>query len=193
MTFQLPDLPYERDALAPHVSAETIEYHHGKHHAGYVRKLNEAVAGTRFADMSLEAIVHESDGKVFDNAAQHWNHSFYWNCLSPRGGGDPSGTLAEKIRDAFGDLGSCRKAFDEAASGVFGSGWAWLVRDQKGGLAIRQTANAENPLLRNETALLTCDMWEHAYYIDYRNAKKKYLAAFWQLVNWRFTADRLAG
>jgi Fe-Mn family superoxide dismutase len=193
MTFQLPDLPYERDALAPHVSAETIEYHHGKHHAGYVRKLNEAVAGTRFADMSLEAIVHESDGKVFDNAAQHWNHSFYWNCLSPRGGGDPSGTLAEKIRDAFGDLGSCRKAFDEAASGVFGSGWAWLVRDQKGGLAIRQTANAENPLLRNETALLTCDMWEHAYYIDYRNAKKKYLAAFWQLVNWRFAADRLAG
>jgi Fe-Mn family superoxide dismutase len=191
MTFQLPELPYDRDALEPHFSAETLAFHHGKHHAKYVKKLNELVVGTSFADVPLETIVRKADGALFDNAAQHWNHSFYWTCLSPSGGGDPPGTLATKIQEAFGGVAEFRKAFDQAAEEIFGSGWAWLVRDARGRLAIRQTANAENPLLREETPLLTCDLWEHAYYIDYRNSRKRYLEAFWKIVNWSTAAQAL--
>jgi superoxide dismutase, Fe-Mn family len=191
MAFELPDLPYPKDALEPYVSAETLSYHHGKHHAAYVRKLNDLVAGTTYADKPLEVIIQKADGALFDNAAQHWNHSFYWSCLTPRGGGDPTGALAAEIHRAFGDVAAFRQAFSEAAASIFGSGWAWLVRDAKGRLSIRQTPNAENPLLYKETALLTCDMWEHAYYLDYRNAKQKYLQAFWQIVNWDFASAQL--
>jgi superoxide dismutase, Fe-Mn family len=194
MRFRLPELPYQKGALAPHISAETLEYHHGKHHAAYVDKLNELVAGSRWAEKTLETIIRESaPGPIFNNAAQHWNHSFYWQCLSPSGGGEPMGRLAEEIHRAFGGFAAFKQAFGEAALGVFGSGWAWLVRRADGTLAIVQTPNAENPLLRKETALLTCDVWEHAYYIDYRNARPRYVEAFWNVVNWQFVASRLGG
>jgi Fe-Mn family superoxide dismutase len=192
MPFRLPELPYGKAALAPYISAETLEYHHGKHHAAYVDKLNELLAGGPLAEKTLETIVREvGPGPIFNNAAQHWNHSFYWQCLSPRGGGEPSGRLADEIRRAFGDFAAFKKTFGEAALTVFGSGWAWLVRRADGTLAIVQTANADNPLLRDETALLTCDVWEHAYYIDYRNARARYVEAFWNVVNWEFAASRL--
>ena len=192
MSFTLPELPYATDALAPHISVETLEFHHGKHHATYVEELNELVKDTPKAELGLEELIRQAEpGPLFNNAAQHWNHSFYWQCLSPAGGGEPSGTLADAIRSAFGDIGRFKKDFEEKASTVFGSGWAWLVRHGDGRLAIEQTPNAENPLVRDQTALLTCDMWEHAYYIDYRNAKVEYLAAFWKVVNWDFAAAQL--
>jgi Fe-Mn family superoxide dismutase len=192
MIFHLPELPYDREALAPHISAETLDYHHGKHHAAYVAKLNELVAGTPWAEKPLETIIREvGPGPIFNNAAQHWNHSFYWQCLSPGGGGEPSGRLGEEIRRDFGDLASFKQSFSAAALTVFGSGWAWLVRRADGTLAIVQTANAENPLRGDATALLTCDVWEHAYYIDYRNARTSYVEAFWNVVNWDFVATRL--
>ena len=192
MTFRLPDLPYAKDALAPHLSAETFEFHHGKHHAAYVDKLNQLVANTEWAEVPLEDIIRKAKpGPLFNNAAQHWNHSFYWNCLSPKGGGEPSGKLADELRRAFGDFDVFKSQFSETAQAVFGSGWAWLVRKAGGGLAITTTPNAENPLACGETTLLTCDVWEHAYYIDYRNSRPNYLKAFWQVVNWEFASAQL--
>jgi len=192
MAFTLPPLPYPKDSLAPYISAETLEYHHGKHHAAYVNKLNELVAGGKFADMPLEQIIRTAGpGPIFNNAAQHWNHSFYWNCLKPKGGGEPSGTLADKIRKSFGSFHDFKKQFSDAAVSQFGSGWAWLAKNPDGALAVEKTPNAETPIMNNKPTLLTCDVWEHAYYIDYRNARASYVEAFWNLVIWDFVASNL--
>ena len=190
--FALPELPYARDALAPYLSKETLDYHYGKHHAAYVANLNKLVKGTDFEGMSLEEIVKKAKpGPVFNNAAQVWNHTFYWNCLSPKGGGEPSGDLAEAIQKAFGSQAKFKGQFTAAAVGLFGSGWAWLVRKPDGGLAIESTGNAGNPMTAGNAPLLTCDVWEHAYYIDYRNVRPKYVEAFWKLVNWEYVASQL--
>jgi Fe-Mn family superoxide dismutase len=191
MAHTLPDLPYALDALQPHISKETLEYHYGKHHRTYVEKLNGLIEGTEFARASLEDTVRGSSGGIFNNAAQVWNHSFYWNCLSPDGGGKPGGALAKAIDDSFGSFEGFRKEFSDKATALFGSGWAWLVKKSDGKLGLVQTSNADTPLTGKEKALLTCDVWEHAYYIDYRNARPKYLEAFWQLVNWEFVAKNL--
>ena len=178
MAFELPALPYAQDALEPHISAETLEYHYGKHHKTYVDKLNGLVEGTDLAGKTLEEVVTSSEGGVFNNAAQIWNHTFYWNCLSPNGGGDASGPVAAAIDKAFGSF---------AAFKDFGSGWTWLVKNADGSVAIVNTSNAATPLTdESVTPLLTVDVWEHAYYIDYRNARPKYMEAFWALVNWEF-------
>ncbi len=193
MAFELPALPYSQDALEPHISAETLEYHYGKHHKTYVDKLNGLVEGTELADKSLEDIVKTSEGGVFNNAAQIWNHSFYWNCLSPNGGGAPSGALAEAIDAAFGSFDEFKQAFTDSAINNFGSSWTWLVRKSDGSLAIVNTSNAATPLTdADATPLLTVDLWEHAYYIDYRNARPKYMEAFWALVNWDFVNANFA-
>ncbi|WP_027948578.1 superoxide dismutase [Fe] [Haliea salexigens] len=193
MAFELPALPYARDALAPHISAETIDYHYGKHHNTYVEKLNGMVPGTEFEGKSLEEVIKTSSGGVFNNAAQIWNHSFYWECLSPNGGGEASGAVAKAIDAAFGSFADFKKAFTDAAVGNFGSGWTWLVKNSDGSVAIVNTSNAETPLTDSSvTPLLTVDVWEHAYYIDYRNARPKYMDAFWALVNWDFVNKNLA-
>lgn len=191
MAHTLPDLPYAMDALEPHISRETLEYHYGKHHRTYVEKLNGLIEGTELAGASLEDIVKRSSGGVFNNAAQVWNHTFYWHCLSPQGGGEPTGQLAAAIDAAFGSFDAFKQQFSDKAVTLFGSGWAWLVKQPDGKLAIVQTGNAETPLTGDSVPLLTCDVWEHAYYIDYRNARPKYLEAFWQLVNWDFVASNL--
>ncbi len=192
MAFELPKLPYDKDALAPYLSAETLEYHHGKHHAAYVNKLNELVANTKYASMPLEEIIKSAEkGPLFNNAAQHWNHSFYWKCLAPKAGGKPSGHLATAIDKAFKSFDEFVKQFGEAAVGQFGSGWAWLVQKKDGSLGIEKTSNAENPLTGDTRPLMTCDVWEHAYYIDYRNARPKYVEAFWNLVNWQFVTSNM--
>jgi superoxide dismutase, Fe-Mn family len=188
MTHTLPELPYAMDALEPHISRETLEYHYGKHHRTYVDKLNGLIEGTEFAGASLEDIVRRSSGGIFNNAAQVWNHTFYWHCLSPQGGGVPGGKLAGAIEAAFGSWEAFHQQFSDKAVTLFGSGWAWLVKKPDGKLAIVQTGNAETPLTGPDVPLLTCDVWEHAYYIDYRNARPKYLEAFWKLVNWDFVA-----
>ncbi|MDO8863607.1 superoxide dismutase [Fe] [Haliea sp. E1-2-M8] len=193
MTFELPALPYPRDALAPHISEETIDYHYGKHHNTYVEKLNGMVPGTEFEGKSLEDIIKTSSGGVFNNAAQVWNHSFYWECLSPNGGGEATGAVAAAIDKAFGSFADFKKEFSESAVGNFGSGWTWLVKKGDGSVAIVNTSNAETPLTDSAvTPLLTVDVWEHAYYIDYRNARPKYLEAFWALVNWEFVNQNFA-
>ncbi|AEF98690.1 superoxide dismutase [Fe] [Methylomonas methanica] len=186
MTFELPALPYANDALAPHISAETIEYHYGKHHQTYVTNLNNMVPGTEFEGLSLEEIVKKSSGGIFNNAAQIWNHTFYWNCLSPNGGGAPTGGLANAIERTFGSFDEFKEAFTKCAVTTFGSGWAWLVKNANGSLELVSTSNAGCPLTAGQTPILTCDVWEHAYYIDFRNARPKYLEAFWSLVNWEF-------
>jgi Fe-Mn family superoxide dismutase len=187
MKHELPPLPYAKNALEPHMSAETLEYHHGKHHQAYVTKLNELIPGTEFENMSLEEIVKKSSGAIFNQSAQVWNHTFFWNCLSPNGGGAPKGKLAEAIDKSFGSLDAFKKAFAEQAVGQFGSGWAWLVKKADGSLEVRKSANADTPLTdASVTPLLTCDVWEHAYYIDYRNARPKFVEGFWNLVNWDF-------
>ena len=191
MAIELPPLPYERNALEPHISAETLEYHYGKHHKTYVDNLNKMIEGTEFADMPLEEIVRKSQGGMFNNAAQVWNHTFYWNCLSPNGGGEPTGKVAEAINKAFGDFASFKDEFTKLSIGTFGSGWGWLAQRPDGALALVSTSNANTPLTGDDTALLTCDVWEHAYYIDYRNARPKYLEAFWNLVNWDFVAANM--
>jgi Fe-Mn family superoxide dismutase len=182
----LPPLPYALDALEPDISRETLEYHHGKHHATYVKKLNDLVKDTEFAEMDLVDIVRTAKGGIFNNAAQVWNHTFYWNCLSPSGGGEPDNEVALAIERDFSSFEAFRKQFNEVAAGHFGSGWAWLVRQPNGLLEIMSTPNAETPLRDGATPLLTCDVWEHAYYIDYRNSRPDYLSAFWKRVNWEF-------
>ena len=184
MTFELPALPYEKDALAPHISAETIEYHYGKHHQTYVTNLNNLVPGTEFEGLSLEEIVKKSTGGIFNNAAQVWNHTFYWNGLAPNAGGEPTGALADAINATFGSFEKFKEEFTKCAVTTFGSGWAWLVKNADGSLALVSTSNAGCPLTAGQTPVLTCDVWEHAYYIDFRNLRPKYLEAFWALVNW---------
>ncbi|RJO67221.1 MAG: superoxide dismutase [Fe] [Myxococcales bacterium] len=192
MAFKLPELPYAKTALAPHVSEETIEYHYGKHHNAYVTNLNNLVQGKKEEKMSLEEIIMSSDGAVFNNAAQTWNHTFYWNCLRPDGGGDPTGDLAQQIVKDFGSVAKFRDDFAQAAITQFGSGWAWLAWDN-GKLKITKTGNADLPMRQNQKALLTVDVWEHAYYIDYRNARPKYIDTFLtNLVNWNYVAQNLA-
>jgi Fe-Mn family superoxide dismutase len=188
---QLPPLPYAKDALSPHISAETIEYHYGKHHQAYVNNLNQLIAGTRYENLPVEEIVRSSEGKIFNNAAQVWNHTFYWNCLSPHGAGKPAGALLERIERDFGSFEHFQKQFTETAVGLFGSGWAWLVQMPNGDLELRATANAATPLTAHDKPLLTCDVWEHAYYIDFRNARPKYVETFWKLANWDFAASNL--
>ena len=191
MAIELPQLPYSTDALAPHISPETLEFHYGKHHAGYVKKLNAAIEGTPMAEKSLEEIVKTSEGGVFNNAAQIWNHTFYWNSLSPNGGGEPTGAIADAINSQFGSFAEFQEKFTAAAGTLFGSGWAWLVKNADGSLSIEQTTNAGCPLTNGQTPILTCDVWEHAYYIDYRNARPDYVKAFWNLVNWDFANKNL--
>lgn len=189
MSFELPALPYALDALEPHISKETLEYHYGKHHQAYVNKLNGLIPGTEFENLSLEDIIVKSNGGVFNNAAQIWNHSFYWNSLSPNGGGKPEGELADAINAAFGSFDQFKEQFTHAAATQFGSGWAWLVKNSAGELEVTSTSNADTPLTDGKTPLLTCDVWEHAYYVDTRNDRPKYISNFWELVNWSFVAD----
>ncbi|MCP8897869.1 superoxide dismutase [Fe] [Gilvimarinus xylanilyticus] len=193
MAFELPELPYAKDALAPHISEETLEFHYGKHHKTYVDKLNAAVPGTEFEGKSLEEVIKSSSGGVFNNAAQVWNHTFYWNCLSPNGGGEATGAVAAAIDSAFGSFDKFKEEFTNSAIGNFGSGWTWLVKKADGSVAIVNTSNAETPLTDDSvTPLLTVDVWEHAYYIDYRNARPKYMEAFWALLNWDFVNQNFA-
>ncbi|MDW8479307.1 MAG: Fe-Mn family superoxide dismutase [Xanthomonadales bacterium] len=191
MPISLPPLPYPRDALAPLISAETIDYHYGKHHQAYVDNTNRLIAGTPLENRPLEEIVRSASGGLFNNAAQVWNHSFYWNCLRPQGGGEPSGRLGAAIARSFGSFAAFREQFTQCALSTFGSGWAWLVERPDGGLAVLSTPNAATPLTGEDRPLLTCDVWEHAYYIDYRNLRAKYVEAFWQLVNWEFAASQM--
>ena len=192
MAFELPALPYAQDALAPHISAETLEYHYGKHHQTYVTNLNKLVEGTEFENAELTDVIMKSDGGLFNNSAQVWNHTFYWNSMSPDGGGAPTGEVADAINSAFGSYDEFKSKFAEAATTQFGSGWAWLV-DSGSGLEIMKTSNADLPMKHGSKALLTIDVWEHAYYIDYRNARPKYVESFWALVNWDFVAQNMAG
>ena len=188
MKHELPPLPYALDALQPHISQETLEYHYGKHHQAYVNTLNDIIRGTEFESMSLEDIVRQSQGRVFNNAGQAWNHTFYWNCLTPNSSGAPSGELATAIDNTFGSFEEFKKQFSQKAVTTFGSGWAWLVKKQDGSISIESTSNADTPMTKGQKALLTCDVWEHAYYVDYRNARPKYVEEFWKLVNWDFVA-----
>ena len=192
MAHELPKLPYAMDALAPHISKETLEFHYGKHHQTYVTNLNKLITGTEFEKASLEDIIMKASGGIFNNAAQVWNHTFYWNCLSPKGGGEPSGALADAINKAFGSFADFKEKFSASAAGNFGSGWTWLVKNASGGVEIVNTSNAGNPMTNKQKPLMTCDVWEHAYYIDYRNARPKYVEAFWNLVNWDFIAKNFA-
>ncbi len=196
MTFTLPELPYAKDALAPTVSAETIDYHYGKHHKAYVDNLNKFVVGTKYESMTLEEVIKASHGqasekKIFNNSAQVWNHTFYWHSLAPNAGGEPTGAAKDAIDKSFGSFADFKTKFSEAAAGQFGSGWAWLVKNADGSLAIEATANAETPFATGKTCILTIDVWEHAYYIDYRNARPKYIEEYWKLVNWSFANKNL--
>ncbi|HKL61866.1 MAG TPA: Fe-Mn family superoxide dismutase [Woeseiaceae bacterium] len=187
MAHELPALPYAKDALEPVISAETLEYHYGKHHQTYVNNLNNMIPGTEYENASLEDIIRKAEGGLFNNAAQVWNHTFYWNCLSPDGGGEPGGALGEAIDKAFGSFDKFKEEFQKAGAGNFGSGWTWLVKDGDG-VAIVNTDDAENPLRDGKTPILTVDVWEHAYYIDYRNARPKYLEAIWKIINWDYVS-----
>ncbi len=187
MKHKLPELPYALDALEPHISKETLEFHYGKHHNAYVTNLNNLITGTEFEDMSLEDIIKKaSTGGIFNNAAQVWNHSFYWNCLSPNGGDKPVGVVIEEIEKSFGSFAEFKEQFTKSAVTNFGSGWTWLVQNSGDSLEIVNTSNAGNPMTKGKTPILTCDVWEHAYYVDYRNARQQYIVAFWNLVNWDF-------
>lgn len=185
----LPKLPFAMDALEPILSKETIEYHYGKHHQAYVNNLNNLIPNTPFENMSLEEIIKKSTGGIFNNAAQIWNHTFYWHCLSPKSSKEPQGKLADAIQKKFGSFAEFKKAFSQTAISTFGSGWAWLVKNTAGELEIISTSNAGTPLSGTSKALLTCDVWEHAYYIDYRNARPTYVEKFWEIVNWDFVAE----
>jgi len=191
MSFELPALPYEKNALAPHISEETLEFHYGKHHNTYVVNLNNLIKDTDFASMSLEDIIKKSDGGVFNNAAQVWNHTFYWNCLSPNGGGEATGAIADAINAKFGSFDAFKEEFSNACVTNFGSGWTWLVKNSAGEIEIVKTSNAGCPLTEGQTPLMTCDVWEHAYYVDYRNARPEYVKAFWNLINWDFVNSQM--
>ncbi len=188
MSFALPSLPFDAHALEPLISAETLAYHHGKHHRAYVDNLNRLTEGTPYAEETLESLLRQTSGALFNNAAQHWNHSFYWRCLSPDGG-EPDDLLRDALTQAFGSVKEFETTFVHAAISHFGSGWTWLVHCPDGGLEVVNTANADNPLCRNCTPLLVCDVWEHAYYIDYRNARPEYVQAFWKLIHWSFVNE----
>ena len=193
MAFTLPELPFTKDALTPHISAETLDYHHGKHHAAYVTNLNKLTEGKPEAGKSLEDLIKSADGGVFNNAAQIWNHTFYWNGLKPGGGGEPTGAIADAITRDFGSFAAFKEKFSAAATTLFGSGWCWLCKGADGKLEIVQSANAANPMRDGKTPLLTCDVWEHAYYVDYRNARPKYLEEIWKIINWDFVAANYGG
>jgi Fe-Mn family superoxide dismutase len=191
MAHKLPELPYAKDGLAPVISAETIDYHYGKHHQAYVNNLNNLIPGTKFENLSLEDTIKQSHGQIsekpiFNNSAQVWNHTFYWHSLAPKAGGDPTGAVKAAIDKSFGGFSEFKEKFSKAAAGQFGSGWAWLVKTGDGGLAIETTSNADTPFATGKTCVLTIDVWEHAYYIDYRNARPKYIEEYWKLVNWDF-------
>jgi len=193
MPHELPALPFAKNALEPVISAETLDYHYGKHHQAYVTNLNNLIPGTEFENLSLEETIKKAQGGVFNNAAQVWNHTFYWNCLrAPSEANAPEGRLGDAIKAAFGSFDAFKEQFSKAAVGNFGSGWTWLVQNADGSLEIFNTSNAGTPMTSGKTALLTVDVWEHAYYIDYRNARPKYLEAIWQLINWDFVASQLA-
>ena len=191
MAIELPPLPYDRAALEPHMSAETLDFHYGKHHKTYVDNANKMIEGTEYADMPLVDIIRRSQGALFNNVAQVWNHTFFWNCMKPNGGGEPTGKLADAINLAFGDFATFKEEFAKTCIGTFGSGWGWLVQRPDGSLALVSTSNANTPIAGEDTPLLTCDVWEHAYYIDYRNARPKFVEAFWNLVNWDFVASNM--
>lgn len=191
MEFTLSDLPYSKEALEPHISRETLEYHHGKHHQAYVTKLNELIKSSEFEKSTLEEIVLASSGTVFNHAAQHWNHTFFWNCLSPEGGGNPSDKMLKLINDKWESFENFQEHFTKSAIANFGSGWTWIVQDEAEKLSIMNTSNAENPLCLGKKAILTLDIWEHAYYIDYRNSRPDFIKAFWNLANWDFADQNL--
>jgi superoxide dismutase, Fe-Mn family len=186
MNHELPKLPYEMNALEPYISQETLEYHYGKHHKTYVDNLNKLIKDTEFANLSLEEIIKQASGGIFNNAAQTWNHTFYWHSLTPKSTQNPSGELALAIAKRFGSLTEFKAQFNQSATTLFGSGWTWLVKKNSGELEIINSNNADNPLKQGHKALFTCDVWEHAYYIDYRNARANYLEKFWEIINWDF-------
>jgi len=191
MVHELPKLPYALDALEPYISKRTLEYHYGKHHQAYVNNLNKLIPGTEFENKSLEDIIRKATGGMFNNGAQVWNHTFYWHCMKPRGGGEPSGPFAVAIQKNFGAFGDFKEKFSTAAATLFGSGWAWLIKKSDGSLEIVQESNAGNPLKNGATPILTCDVWEHAYYLDKQNARPDYIADFWKLIDWDAVASRL--
>lgn len=192
MKHELPKLPYAMDALQPYISQETLEYHYGKHHKAYVDNLNKLIVGTEFEDMSLDDTIKKSSGGIFNNAAQDWNHTFYWNCLTPKSAREPKGKLADAIVKKFGSFEEFKKLFSQTSIATFGSGWGWLVKSKDGSLDIISTSNAGTPMTQDKKALLTCDVWEHAYYIDYRNARPNYVENFWNLVNWDFVEENFS-
>jgi Fe-Mn family superoxide dismutase len=189
MEHKLPELPYAKNALAPTISEETLEFHYGKHHQAYVTNLNNLIKGTEFENATLEDIIKKSSGGIFNNAAQVWNHTFYWHSLAPKAGGEPSGKVGEAIKKSFGSFAEFKEKFSASAAGNFGSGWTWLVKKADGGLEIVNTSNAGCPIKDGQNPILTIDVWEHAYYVDYRNARPKYIEAFWTLVNWKFAEE----
>jgi len=191
MAYELPVLPYEMNALEPFISKETLEYHYGKHHAGYVKNLNGLVPGSEFENSGLEEIIKRADGGIFNNGAQVWNHTFYWNCMSPDGGGEPTGSLLNALKSDFGSFDTFKEQFSKAAATLFGSGWAWLVKTPAGKLEIVQESNAGNPLRNGLKPIMTCDVWEHAYYIDKRNMRPAYIEDFWKVIDWNAIANRL--
>lgn len=192
MAFELPSLPYSMDALSPVLSKETLEFHYGKHHKAYADNLNKLTAGTDLANRSLEQLITSTEGAIFNNAAQVWNHTFFWNGMSAKKGGRPQGDIAKLIDKNFGGFDQFREKFQEAGLTQFGSGWAWLTQDDSGALHIEKTANADNPLTKKRKPLLTCDVWEHAYYIDYRNDRGRWLKSWWEIVNWDFVNEQLS-
>ena len=191
MAFELPKLPYNLDALEPHISKNTIEFHYGKHHQAYVTNLNNLITGTAFEKSTLEDIIRKSTGGIFNNGAQIWNHTFYWNSFKPKGGGEPTGDLANKILKSFGSFAEFKDKFSKASATLFGAGWAWLVQNNDGTLEIIQESNAGNPIKNNLNPLLTCDVWEHAYYLDYQNKRPDYISAFWNIIDWEAVSKRI--
>ncbi len=191
MTFELPKLSYELNALEPHISKKTLEFHYGKHHQAYITNLNNLVKGTKFENASLEQIVREAEAGIYNNGAQVWNHSFYWESFSPKGGGEPTGDLNNAIIKSFGSFSEFKEKFTKAAATLFGSGWAWLIVKSDGSLDITQESNAGNPLKQNLKPILTCDVWEHAYYLDYQNKRPDYINSFWNIIDWNKVDKRL--